>query len=139
MPMHFTKLLGAVALLIAFATVARADFTATIHIHNNLDVALKNGTVDNKQNVSLRSNPPDSIAAGESGSFDITLPTSIENRHLNIKYDIEGSTDDVGVVYRQDASGTDRCPHDKPDDVMETVEHCGGSKSPWKYTFAPKN
>lgn len=132
MAVPILKFLGALTLLLAAASPVRA---ITIHIDNNLDVALQNGTVSNKQDVELDSAPPATIAAGESSSFKISFDTyDVKNRHLHIEFEIEGSTDKLGVIYRQ-STGASHCPKDHPDWVKETVTHCGGNNGDWTYTF----
>lgn len=130
-----SKLLGAVAALLVLTTALRAE---TISIVNKLDVALTNGSVTEKQDVELDSKPPGTINPGETGSFKISYPSvDSKNRHLNIKYELDGTDDKVGVVYRQ-KSGTAHCPKDHPDWVKETTTHCGGNKGAWTYTFEPE-
>ena len=89
--------------------------------------------------IPIKSDPPVEILAHSSGKFKIEGGTSEKNRHLNIKYTIRDTADQVGIVYKYDTvGGKPHCPKENPDWTTETVEKCGNWDKGWTYTFAPK-
>jgi len=134
--------LFAVSVVITSAFAGQSLAESTIYIKNDLSKTLKFVKIKNRQAVTLHSDPPDEIAAGSTGSFDIGFHDG--SRHLNIKYQIglDDGAEQVGVVYKEVDGTTDHCPKEHPDWVTETVTHCGDSNDKnniaWTYTFDEK-
>jgi hypothetical protein len=97
--------------------------------------------VKNKVAIQFKEKPPDSVAAGATGSFIFDKNRSVGEGppvHLNIKYTVGDTTDDVGIVYRAPDDQTDHCPKEHPDWIKETVKQCSGKNGDWKYIFDKK-
>ena len=111
---------------------------APITIVNNLDQSLVFKEVTNRQDIQIYNDPPAEVRPHSSSYFLVADGSSMENRHLNIKYTIKGTDDQLGIVYKEKYLGEPHCPKEHPDWVTETVEHCGGWRNGWTYTFTPK-
>jgi hypothetical protein len=120
------------------ATAVNASDNTPITIVNNLEQPLEFKEISNREHVEIKSDPLQEILAHSSGKFKIHVGSSAGNEHLNIKYTIKDTDDQVGIVYKYDmeTGGSKHCPKEHPDWVTETVEHCGNfDSSKWSYTF----
>jgi hypothetical protein len=121
------------------AAGAYAEEKTPITIVNNLEQPLLFKEVKNREDIKIETDPPSEIAANSSGMFKIAQGTNSKNVHLNIKYSIEGTDDEVGIVCKHNVGEKQRCPKEHPDWVTETVEHCGNyGSNRWSYTFDEK-
>jgi ABC-type nickel/cobalt efflux system permease component RcnA len=118
------------------ATAVNASDNTPITIVNNLEQPLEFKEISNREHVEIKSDPPQEILAHSSGKFKIHAACAgCGNEHLNIKYTIKGTDDQVGIVFKW-SGGLDHCPKEHPDWVTETVKHCGNfDSSEWSYTF----
>ena len=110
-----------------------------IEIVNNLEQPLEFKEIKNRQAIKIVSDPPKEILAHSSGSFKVEQGDSVNNEHLNVKYNIEETEDQLGIEFKWDRldGGTKHCPKDHPNWVTEEVQHCGDWSKGWTYTFSP--
>ena len=132
-----TRALCLVTVVLGCLSTGHASTDVPITIVNNLEQSLVFKEIKNRQDVQIKSDPPAEIPPHSSGQFKARQGTSGKNQHLNIKYTIKDTADQVGIVYKYDQAKP-HCPKDHPDWNTETVQHCGNWSVGWTYTFAPK-
>ena len=135
-------LLFSVAAL-AYSPIGKAFAEKKIYIVNNLDVPLKFQEIKNKQNLYVKTHPPNQVKALSTGSFTIAQgDLQNENQRLNVKYYVNNSAsgEQVGIIYKKIYPDNTHCSKDHPDDITEEVKHCGNwsNNKDWQYIYTPK-
>ena len=78
---------------------------ADIYIVNNLDVPLEFKEIKKRQNIQIKTHPPDKVEAGETGSFTINQgnfdPT--QSDRLNVQYYVNNSNsgEHIAIKYKK--------------------------------------
>ena len=120
-------------------------FARDIDINNNLGVSLIFHEVENRQNVQIKSSPPDEVKAGETGTFKVGEgdQSSATPFHLKVQYYVgeKGSSDTVSFGFKTpsgDLATWDdvKCFTNTPDDIKGKYDHCNSGHE--GYTFSPK-
>ena len=110
-----------------------------VKIINELEEDLIFKEVKNRQNIKIKSSPPDEVKSGKTGEFKIADGSNLKPKHLNVKYYVgdKGSekTVTIGVKPADTANNDFKCFQKSPDDIKGSVV-CGSKTL--KYTFSPK-
>ena len=98
-----------------------------IDITNNLqDEALIFNKVENRQDVQLKSDPPNEVPALQSGGFKIAKGDSEKSPHLKVQYYVgeKGSDETVTFGFKGDTWSSISCFTETPDDIDGSHENC---------------
>jgi hypothetical protein len=118
-----------------FAQVTSSDMA--IDITNNLDENLIFNTVENRQDVQIKSEPPREVKSKQSGGFKIAKGDSGKSPHLKIQYYVgeKGSSETVTFRFKGDTWSTISCFTEIPDDIKGSHENCNQANK--KFFFSP--
>ena len=115
--------------------------TYTMKIVNDLEQDLIFQEIKNRQDIKIKSNPPDEVKSGDTGSFEIADGDSGKPKHLNVKYYVGGSGSDtivtIGVKPTNTADNSFKCFTESPDNIKSECVLLQSSNTE-KYTFSPK-
>lgn len=85
------------AMLLAAGQPAFAAKNTTMKIVNNTSYNLVFQGVQNRQAIQIKSSPPDSVQAGQIGSFEISGGNSMNDPRLKLKYNLINTTTGQGI------------------------------------------
>jgi hypothetical protein len=112
------------------------DTTRHITVTNKLSVDLTDGKVVNRQDVKVNTDPPKTIAAGDSGEFKTEQGDSGKNQHLKVQYTVgSGGSETVAFGYKVDGLDAS-CFTDTPSDISGSHNDCDYDDT--SFEFSPK-
>ena len=102
--------------------------------HRSVD--LTDGKVVNRQDVKVNTDPPKTIAAGDSGEFKTEQGDSGKNQHLKVQYTVgSGGSETVAFGYKVDGLDAS-CFTDTPSDISGSHNDCDYDDT--SFEFSPK-
>ena len=111
----------------------------SIDITNNLQTDnLYFNKVENRQDVQIKSDPPEEVKALQSGGFKIEKGDSEKSYHLKLQYYVgeKGSDETVTFGFKGDTWGSVSCFTETPDNIDGSHENCDQANK--KFFFKEK-
>ena len=111
----------------------------SIDITNNLENDnLYFNKVENRQDVQIKSDPPEEVKALQSGGFKIEKGDSEKSYHLKLQYYVgeTGSDETVTFGFKGDTWGSVSCFTETPDNIEGSHENCDQANK--KFFFKEK-
>jgi hypothetical protein len=103
-------------------------------VKNKLSVDLTDGKVVNRQDVKINTEPPKTIAAGDSGEFKTEQGDSDKNQHFKVQYTV-GSGGSETVEFGYEVKGLDAsCFTDTPSDISGSHDNCDYDNTSFEFS-----
>ena len=103
-----TIMLSAIFVLSTLANDNEVFATKEIQIDNQLDLDLIFNEVENRQDVQIKSSPPEKVQAGETGKFEVKKGDSGKPYHLKVQYYVEEKDSDETITFGFKSKGSVR-------------------------------